>query len=114
MATKINVAITTKSGLEIPAGAVVTYNIIFPSRAKAAELDLMVYKDEASLDTNERVRELIEGIPSVVSVEFTKAQLTGANNPLPLIELTLKNKIEESVGVGNCEIIDVIPEDLSE
>lgn len=112
MAIKINTTITTKSGISIPSGSVVSYDLSFPSREKIASFDLKVYLSQADLDNGKpALRDRIEEFKKTYNVDMLKSELAGVNNPLPVLEGKLKDFIEVGTGVGTCEIIDTIPED---
>lgn len=112
MAIKINSILTTKSGLTIPSGSVVSFDVTFPALEKAAHFTLNVYLSEADLNNGKKpIRDRIEQFNNSHYASLLKSELAGSGNPLPILEAKLKDYIEEGVGVGTCEIIDVIPAD---
>lgn len=107
MAIKINVALTTKSGLAIPSGSVATFTAKFPDRQKKAVLPLVIWKDEASVGVTEPLTDEVAEFDQQVVLEYDKATFVALT--FAQIQNDLEAHLEGILGANTCEQVDLIP-----
>lgn len=110
MAIKVNSQLTSKTGVSIPSGSVVSYQTIFPHLSKTCSIRLYVYASEDDLDNGKVPFKEVEEFPTAFKHTFTKTQLLNLN--FTDFEVIVLDHIESYVGQGTCTSIDKIPDEI--
>lgn len=105
MAVKINKALETPGGAEIPSGAIAVFTTTFPPIELKMILQFVIYKDLATVQAKGTPLREVDGIRLAYEMEFELADLANLDNAA--IETEAKKLIEgnEILGPGTCETI---------
>ena len=103
MALLVNTGLTTNDGGSVASGAYIIFETYFPADATEYNINMRIYRDQASYDNDLRP---INGVIEIPSFSFTK-EIVGNVGALTFADINAEviNYIEGFTGVGTVTVV---------
>lgn len=108
MAIKINIALETTAGIEIPAESVIIYDTNFAAGTTRMVNKYLLYKSVSDYQSGKApIKDSVVNLSNSNIQTFTKLDFLSLD--LIKVELAVQAAIEAQIGVGTTSIVDLLP-----